>query len=96
MVFPELFRSIFAGNSCKDLFAAWMVVLEFGEIIDIFIYDNEEIIGLIVRCNITLAERLRHFSICVGPYGMICCCKSYDVDILILNSNKNKKVSGEE
>jgi hypothetical protein len=37
-----------------------MLVLKFGQVVDIFINDNVEVIGLVMRRYVTRGEDLRH------------------------------------
>jgi hypothetical protein len=38
----------------------WVLVLEFSQVVNVVVDDDEEIIGLIMRCYIALAECFRH------------------------------------
>jgi hypothetical protein len=38
----------------------WMLVLKLGEVIDILINDDVEVVGLVVRCHVGSGECLRH------------------------------------
>lgn len=41
----------------------WMVVLEFGQVVNVFVDDNPKIVGLIVRSHVVLAECLGHGNV---------------------------------
>lgn len=41
----------------------WMLILEFGQVVDVFIHNDPEIIGLVMRGDIALRESLYHLEI---------------------------------
>lgn len=49
VVFPELLAGVFAGNALQDLLSAWVLLLELGQVIDIVVDDDPEVVWLVVR-----------------------------------------------
>lgn len=50
----------------------WMVVLEFGQVVNVFVDDDPKIVGLVVRGHVVLAECLGHGDIAKQTKGQIC------------------------
>ena len=46
------------------MYLTWVLVLEFGEVVDIFVDDDVEVIGLIMRRHVCLREGLGHLCCC--------------------------------
>lgn len=46
----------------------WMLVLELGEVVDILVYDDPEVVRLVMRRDIAGCEGFRH----VALYERIC------------------------
>ena len=62
----------------------WMLILELGQVVDIFIHDNEEIIGLVVRRYVSRREDLGHD-------GQRCCSDLYHGDVATRRTEKEAR-----
>lgn len=49
-----------------------MVVLEFGQVVNVFVDDDPKIVGLVVRGHVVLAECLGHGDVAKQTKGQIC------------------------
>jgi len=81
VVLPELLGRVFAGNALEDynlsvssleplwalhtLLAARVFVLELGQVVYIFVDDDPEVVGFVVRRHVGGRKSLRHFE-CVN------------------------------
>lgn len=60
MVLPELLGGVLAGNTLENLLATGVVILELGQIINVAIDNDVQVIGLVVRRHVADGESLRH------------------------------------
>lgn len=60
VVFPELLGGVLASYTLKDLLAAGVIILELGQVVDVAVDNDVEVVGLVVRSNVADSKCLGH------------------------------------